>query len=112
MSQNTTPQMQLVLQEQRALQSRLEKNERINVLLQTDLVETRRLLEQTNEIVHRIHSKNFCYSSDTPQGIWNKTLTCDLLYDRPPLSSPHPPPQTCNNSHSLDTSNVLPLGQG
>ena len=84
--------MQMVIQQLQTLQRQFDTLEKDNALLQMEFTEVHRGLEQTNEIVHRLHVAYFANDTPTPpqEAIMHAKMSmakvdhviCDLVYNQ------------------------------
>jgi len=80
--------MQMILQQLQTLHLRFNTLEKHHTLLQKEYLEVHRGLEQTNEIVYRMHAKNFSQPTPTQQDSIavsasnQQGVTCDLVFHR------------------------------
>ena len=80
--------MQMILRQLQTLQLRFNTLDKHHNLLQQEYLEVHRGLDQTNEIMHRMHARNFSNPTPTTQEntavpASNTTkVTCDLVYNR------------------------------
>ena len=79
--------MQIILQQLRTLQLRFDTLDKHHNLLQKEYLEVHQGLDQTNEIVRRMHAKKFSHTITIPQentavsASNTKTVTCDLVFN-------------------------------